>query len=171
MDDLQKTGRAHPTADAHGDDRVFGLAASALDQSVTGQARAGHAIGMADRNRSAIDVELFWIDAELVAAIDHLHRECLIQLPKADIVDRQSMPLQKPGHSMDRTYSHLVGFAACGDKAAEDAERLQALLGRELVAHDDGRAGTVRKLARLAARDGEARALRRFDRSETFRGS
>ena len=45
--------------------------------------------GMTDRDRAAIDVELFRIDAELVAAIDHLHRERLVQFPEIDIVDRR----------------------------------------------------------------------------------
>ena len=112
MDDLEKTGRTHPTPDAHGDNGVLGLAPAALDQSMTSQARAGHAIGMTEGDRSTVDVELFRIDAELIAALDHLDRKRLIQFPKPDIVDRQSVPLQKPGHGIDRADPHLVGFAS-----------------------------------------------------------
>src|SRR3954453_11410315 len=86
---LKKPCGAHAAADAHGDDRILRLAAAAFDQSVAGEARARHAVGMADRDRAAVDVELLGIDAELVAAIDHLHREGLVQFPEIDVVDLQ----------------------------------------------------------------------------------
>src|SRR3954470_11883213 len=55
---LKKPRRAHAAADAHGDDRILRLAAAAFDQSVAGEARARHAVGMAHRDRAAIDVDL-----------------------------------------------------------------------------------------------------------------
>src|ERR1700744_3731616 len=70
---LEQPRGAHAAADAHGDDSILGLAAAAFHQRVTGQPRARHAPGMADRNRTAIDVDLLGIDAELVAAIQNLH--------------------------------------------------------------------------------------------------
>src|SRR6476619_3286413 len=85
-DNFEQARGAHATADAHGNDGVFGLAPAALDQGVTGQARPGHAVGMTNRDRADVDVELFRIDAELVEAIDHLHRKRLVQFPKIDIV-------------------------------------------------------------------------------------
>src|SRR5439155_25921930 len=46
---------------------------------------------------------------------------------------------------------------AAGDReAAEDAKRLQAALGRFLVAHDDGGGGAIGKLARVAGGDDTA---------------
>jgi hypothetical protein len=36
MHDLEKAGGSHATADAHGDDGIFGLAAAAFNQGVTG---------------------------------------------------------------------------------------------------------------------------------------
>src|ERR1700688_4734795 len=98
VDDFKQTGSTHAATHAHRDNGVFRFATAALDQGVAGQARAGHAVGMTDRDRAAIDVELFRIDAKLVAAIDHLHRERLVQFPEIDIVDRESVPLEKPGH-------------------------------------------------------------------------
>src|SRR5689334_20320441 len=74
---LEQAGGAHAAADAHGDDGILRLAAAAFDQRVAGQARARHAVGMADRDGAAIDVDLLRIDAELVAAVDHLHGEGL----------------------------------------------------------------------------------------------
>src|SRR3954468_18523771 len=79
---LEQAGRAHAAADAHRDHGIFRLAATALDQRVAGEACARHAVGMADRDRAAIDVDLFRIDAELVAAVQHLHGEGLVQFPE-----------------------------------------------------------------------------------------
>src|SRR5580704_10582605 len=53
---LEKTGGAHAAADAHGHDDVLDAAAFALDQRVPDQARARHAVGVADRDRAAIDI-------------------------------------------------------------------------------------------------------------------
>src|SRR5260370_36130112 len=96
VDDFKQTRRAHAATDAHGHHAVFRLAPPALDQEVAGQPGPGHAIGMADRDRAAIDVELVGIDAELVAAIDHLNRIGLVELPEVDIVDLEAVPLQQP---------------------------------------------------------------------------
>ena len=48
---------------------------------------AGHAVGVADGDGAAVDVEAIVGDAELVAAIDHLHRERFVELPEIDVVD------------------------------------------------------------------------------------
>src|ERR1700730_9084798 len=100
MDDFEQARGAHAAADAHGDDGVFRLAPPPLNQGVTGKARTGHAVGMTDCNRTAVHVELFRIDAQLVAAIDDLHRESFVQFPEVDIVDGQSVPLEQPGHGI-----------------------------------------------------------------------
>src|SRR6516162_9708524 len=70
MDDFEQARRAHAATDAHGHHAVFRLAPPALDQKVAGEPRASHTIGMADRDRAAVDVQLLRIDPELVAAID-----------------------------------------------------------------------------------------------------
>src|SRR5690606_37954281 len=115
-------------ADAHGDDHVFHAAALPLDQGVPDHAGARHAIGMADGDRAAVDVQALIGNAELVAAVDHLHGEGLIQLPEADIVHLQAETLQQLRHGIDRADPHLVGLAAGDRHAAIDAERLQAAL-------------------------------------------
>src|SRR5258708_34737995 len=94
---LEQAGGAHAAADAHRDDDVLGLAATALDQGVAGAARAGHAEGMANRDRAAIDVELVVGNAELVAAVEHLHREGLVQLPERHAVHLEADTLQELG--------------------------------------------------------------------------
>src|SRR5690242_18576014 len=153
MGDFERSGGTPAAAAAHGADGMFRLAPPALDQRGAGQASTGHAIGMADGNRTAVDVELVRVDAELVAAIDHLHREGFVELPEIDVVDLQAVPLEQPRHGIDRSHAHLVRLAARRDKAAEDAKRLQSLPRRKLVAHDHGRAGAIRKLAGIAGGD------------------
>src|SRR5215212_7337987 len=94
MNDFQKPRGPHAATDTHGDDGVFRLAPAALNQSVAGQPRPSHAVGMPDCDRAAVYVELFRINPQLVAAIDHLHRECLVQFPEVDIVDLEPVPLE-----------------------------------------------------------------------------
>src|SRR6185295_6269082 len=69
---LEQPCRAHAAADAHGDDDIFGAAALAFDQRVAGHPRAAHAVGMADRDRPAVDVHPVLRDAELLGAVQHL---------------------------------------------------------------------------------------------------
>src|SRR5947208_1260111 len=71
LSDLEQTGGAHPTTDAHRADHKLGTAALPLNQRMPDHPRPRHAIGMADRDRAAIDVELVIGDAEPVAAINH----------------------------------------------------------------------------------------------------
>src|SRR6266702_501368 len=156
VDDFKQAGCAHAAADTHGHDAVLRLAPPPLDQEVAGQPRPGHAVGMADRDRATVDVELVRIDAELVAAIDHLHRIGLVELPEIDVVDLQIVTLEKPRDRGDRADAHLVGLDAGGDEAAEDAERLQSLLRGDPVAHDHAGRGAIRELTGIAGADGLA---------------
>src|ERR1700722_6918839 len=64
--DFEQSGRAHAAADAHGHDDIARAAPLAFDQRVPGHARAAHAIGVADRDRAAVDVKLVIVDAEPV---------------------------------------------------------------------------------------------------------
>src|SRR5665213_1416385 len=99
---LEQPGRTHPAADAHRDDNKFGAAPLALDEGMPDHARARHAVRMADRDRSAIDVEPVVRDAEPVAAIEHLAGERLVQFPQINVVDLESVLLQQLGHREDR---------------------------------------------------------------------
>src|SRR5690606_31843437 len=84
--DLAPPGPAHAAADPHGDHRVSDAAPLALDQRMAGKARPAHAVGMAERDGPTVDVEPGRVDAEPVAAVDHLHGEGLVELPQADVV-------------------------------------------------------------------------------------
>src|SRR5215472_13401787 len=81
---LEQARAALAAADAHGHDAPLGLAAVAFLQDVAGEPRAGHAEGMADRDRAAVDVVLLGIDAELVARIEALAGKGLVQFPDID---------------------------------------------------------------------------------------
>src|SRR5881296_3502762 len=98
---LEQAGRAHAAADAHGADDVTGAAALALDQRVADHARAAHAVRMADGDRAAVDVELLHRDAELVAAVDDLHGERLVQLPEIDLIHSEAEALEESRHGED----------------------------------------------------------------------
>src|SRR5882762_10113588 len=76
---LEQPGGAHAAADAHRADDEAGATALSLDQRVPDHPRPRHAVGMADRDRAAIDVELVIGDTEPVAAIDHLAGERFVQ--------------------------------------------------------------------------------------------
>ena len=84
---------SHSATDTHCADDIACAAALPFDQSVAHHARTGHAIGMPHLDRSAIDVENFVRDPQMVAAGDHLTGEGFVQLPQADILDLQAVRL------------------------------------------------------------------------------
>src|SRR5258708_27216982 len=104
--DFEQACAALAATDAHGDDAPLGLAPTSLLQDVAGEPRAGHAEGMADGDRTAVDIVLLGIDAELVARIEALAGEGLVELPNVDIVDLQAMTLQQFWHGVDRADAH-----------------------------------------------------------------
>src|SRR6476620_12782833 len=145
--DLEQSRAALAAADAHGDDAPLGLAATSLLQDVAGQSRAGHAEGVADRDRAAVDVVLLGIDAELVAGIETLAGKGLVELPDVDIVDLQAVALQQFRHGVDRAEAHLVRLAAGGGPGDEAAKRIEPALLGVLGFHQHDGGGAVRQLA------------------------
>ena len=71
---VEEPGRAHAAADAHRDDDVPDAAAPSLEQRVPDKPRAAHAVGVADRDRAAVDVEPVRRNAETIAAVEGLAR-------------------------------------------------------------------------------------------------
>src|SRR3546814_1318099 len=67
---LEQAGDTHAAAHAHGHHGALRAAPAPLDQDVAGHPVAAHAIGMADRDRAAVDVVFLGVDAEPVAAAD-----------------------------------------------------------------------------------------------------
>src|ERR1700733_5971795 len=125
LGDFEQSGRAHAAADAHRHHDIARAAAFALDQGVTGHARAAHAIRMADRDRAAVDIELVVVDAEPVAAVENLDCEGFVEFPEADVVHLEAMRLEELRHREHRADAHLVRIAAGHGHAAIDPERLK----------------------------------------------
>src|SRR6476661_4771069 len=78
---LKQSGSTLAAADAHGDDDILGAAPFALDQGMAGHARAAHAIGVADGDRTTIDIELVLRNAEFVATVQDLAGKRFVKLP------------------------------------------------------------------------------------------
>ena len=112
-------------------DHVLRAPALALDEGVADHARARHAVRVADGDGAAVHVEPVIGDAQLVAAVHHLHREGLVQLPQVDVWSSlQADALEEARHREHGTDAHLVRLAGGHREAAEEAERLEiALLG------------------------------------------
>ena len=80
-----------------------------------------HAVGMADRNRTTVDVQDFVRNPKPVAAVNHLHGKRLIQLPQTDVIHRNTGAFQQFRHSKNRAYTHFIGFSTCNRYATIDA--------------------------------------------------
>src|SRR5438034_1082537 len=107
--DFEETGRTHATADAHGHDHPAHTAATTFEQRVPDETATGHAVGVADRDATAVDVELVGIDLERVAAVDDLAGERLVQFPEADVLDREPGVREQLRHGGYRADAHLAG--------------------------------------------------------------
>src|SRR5471032_2596694 len=102
LQDLEQACGAHAAADAHRHDAELRFAPPPFQQQMTGHACARHAIGMADRDRAAIDVELGRIDAERVGAIQSLAGERFVQFPQIDVRNVQAMAREQARHGQYR---------------------------------------------------------------------
>ena len=136
---------------------------------MAGHARAAHAIGVADRDRAAVHVQQFVRDAELVLAIEHLHRESLVQLPQADIVHLKVVALEQFRDREDRADAHLVRLGAGNGHADIAAERGEAALLGHLLLHQHAGRRTVRQLRGIAGGDGAVRQ-HRLERGQALGG-
>jgi hypothetical protein len=56
-----------------------------------------------------------------LSAVDHLHSECLVQLPDADVLDLEAVLVEQLRDGEYRADPHLVGLAAGHREAAIDA--------------------------------------------------
>ena len=108
---------------------------------------------MADRDRAAVDVENVVRDAELVLAVEHLHREGLVELPQADVAHLEPEAIEQLRNREHRPDAHLVRLSAGDGHADIAAERFQPALLGERGIHDDAYRCTVGKLAGVARGD------------------
>eukprot|EP01136_Pigoraptor_vietnamica_P026122 Opistho-1_new@80828 len=149
---FEDAGRPHAAANAHGHRHALGTTALAFDEGMAGQALAAHAVGVAHRNGAAVHIQAVGRDAQLVAAVQHLHRKGLVQLPQVDVIHCEAQALQHLGHGEHRANAHIIGLAAGHGEAEETAQRLQALLLRVFLVHQHTGTGAVGELAGVAGR-------------------
>src|SRR5574343_1610288 len=157
----------HAAADAHGQGNAAGSPALAFDQGVARQALARHAVGMTHRNGATVDVQAVGRDAQLVAAIQHLHRKGFVEFPQVDVVDRQAQSCQRLGHGKDRADAHFIRLASGHGKAQEATQGLEALFLGQRFVHDHAGTRAIGKLAGIARRDHAARD-RGLDAADAF---
>ena len=120
---------------------------------MTRHPRAAHAIGVTDRDRATVDIELFIRDPKRIAAIQHLHRESLVQLPKIDVVYGQTVTFQQPRHREDWADTHLVRVTAGDRQPLVQTQRLNIPLLGELGIHNYTGRRAIRQLASIAGGD------------------
>ncbi|MNJ38738.1 hypothetical protein D3C77_335910 [compost metagenome] len=71
-------------------------------------ARATHAIGVADGNGTAVDVEPCRVNTQGLRAIQHLAGKRLVDFPQPDIIDAQAMLTQQLGDRQHRADAHFL---------------------------------------------------------------
>ncbi len=108
---------------------------------------------MPHRDRATVDVVDLGVDSKVVAAIERLHRERLVQFPKTDVIDLETVLLQQLGDGMDRADAHLLGRIAGDCHASIETQGREAATLGQACFHQDARGGAVRELARIAGRD------------------
>src|SRR5690242_1660958 len=138
--DLKQTRGPLASTHTHRNDDVLDSPSAALNQGVPCQASAADTVWVPNRNCAAVDIEPVVGNAELVRAIQHLHRKSFVQLPQPDILHLEASTLEELWHGEYRPDPHLIGLAARDGEAAEDAERLQSASLRESgVNHNSSR--------------------------------
>src|SRR5437867_3477238 len=118
---LEEARGAHASTDAHRADDQPGAATLALDERVADHTRPAHPVRMPDGDRAAVDVQAIHGDAELVPAVEHLHRKGFVELPEIDVAHLQAVALEQARHREHRADPHLIGLTAGDREAAEDA--------------------------------------------------
>ncbi len=121
--------------------------------------------GMAHGDGAPVHVEPVVRNAQLVAAIDNLHREGLVEFPQVDVGHRLAGPLEQFRDGEHRADAHFVRLTAGHREAAEHAQRLQVQLLRASVElmTTDAEAPSENWLALPAAITPPGFALRIFD--------
>src|SRR5712672_2069641 len=126
LHDLKQAGSALPAAYAHRYHSILHAAPTAFYQSVSRQAGATHSVRMPNRDSATVDVEPVQRNAQAVRAVQHLDGERFIQLPQANVVDRETCPLEKLRDGEYRPNAHLVRLAPRDCETPENPERLQS---------------------------------------------
>ena len=115
-----------------------------LRSGVAGQALAAHAVRVAHRDGATVDVQAVDRDAQLVARSTAPARRRLRSAPTGRCRSTfRPRRFEHLGNGEDRANAHFVGLATGHRKAEEPAQRLQALLLRQVLAHHHASARAV----------------------------
>ena len=133
------------------------------------QALAAHAVRVAQRDGAAVHIQAIGGNAQLVAAVDHLHGKGFVQLPQVDVADLQAELVQHLGHGEHRADAHFVRLTAGDGEAEETAHGLQVVFAGVFLAHHHAGARAVAELAGVAGGDQPA-GQRGFDAADAFLG-
>src|SRR5581483_5601591 len=153
-------------ADAQGGEAEPAVAAAQLVEERDDEAGAAHAEGMAERDRTAVDVHLFLVEPELADDGEGLRGEGLVELDQVDLLERHTRPREQLLDRRDRPDAHDAWIDAGRGRADERAERLDAELVRPLLARDHEGGGAVVEARGVAGRDGAAGPKRRLQRRQ-----
>ncbi len=167
LGNLKQPGSTHTSTNAHGNDDVFHATALAFDEGVADQAGAGGAVGVADSDGAAVDVQAVHRDAEFALAVENLNGEGFVEFPQADVVDGQAGALEQFGNGEDRADAHFVGLTTGNRETTEDTQRGSAALFGHLAVHQNTGRSTVGELAGVAGGD-HAAFHRRADLADAF---
>ena len=140
---LDAHGDAHAAADAQRRQALFCVALLHFMDQRHQNPRAGRADGMADRDRPAIDIELFPVPTELLADRQRLGGKGFISFDQIQTIDRPSRLLQRRPAGRDRTGSHDRGIDAGLGLGFNARERRDAALITLFAGHQHQCGGAV----------------------------
>src|SRR5439155_19966919 len=133
------------------------------------ETRAGRADGMAERDRTAVHVELGLRDSELAAhALDATER--LVHLEEIDIADRPARFFEAARDRATRRGEEQFGLVRVLALRDDARHRLRAQLTRAIRGRDDDRGPAVVELRGVAGGDRAALFERRLQLREALEG-
>ena len=134
------------------------------------ETRAAHPERMTERDRAAVHVHPFLVEAQLPDDGEALRRERLVELDEVDVSGGDARPLEQLADGRNRADAHDPRVDARRGGADERAERVGAQLARRLLARDHERRGAVVDAARIAGRDRAVLAERGLQAGERLGG-
>src|SRR5712691_7949734 len=163
---LEQRSLSLPDADTERGQPIAGAAPAQLVQQRYDKPRAAHAEWMAERDRTAVHVQLLLVEPELASDHEALRRERLVELHEIEVADTDTRAVEELAHRRDRRDSHHAWIHADDSAADERAERLHAERARLLLACNHERGGAVVDPARVSHRHRPACAECRLQRRE-----
>src|SRR6266849_10406010 len=157
LEPFDDAGDGLTEADAHRGDAVARVAALQLGEERRGDAGAGGAERMAERDAAAVRVDVARLVAlaerRVLQELEDDRRERLVHLYDPHVVPRQARLCERTVTRLRVAVQHQVRVDAREAETEETAARLEAELRRLLLRRDEHRCGAVDDLARVAGCD------------------